>query len=95
MVSVLQDTRAWIVYPIQAEFYISSDGKNFSAAANVQNNVTADKMEVQKQELSVTPIRPFKTRYVKIVLQQFGKLPDWHPGKGGDSFIFIDEVDFH
>lgn len=93
MVSVLQDTRSWIVYPTWVEFFISSDGKKFSAGANVKNTVAPDKMDSQTQELRVSPFAPMKARYVKAVLHQYGKLPEWHPGAGGDSFIFIDEID--
>ncbi len=92
-VSVLQDTRAWIVYPKKVEFFVSADGANFKPAANVINVIAADSMDSQKQILSVIPLLPIKARFVKIVLQQYGKLPDWHPGKGGDSFIFIDEIE--
>jgi hypothetical protein len=26
------------------------------------------------------------------VAEQFGPLPAWHPGAGGESFIFVDEI---
>jgi len=92
-VSVLQDTRAWIVYPKKVEFWVSANGKKFEPAANVVNTMPVDSMDAQTQELHVTPFMAVKARYVKVVLQQYGKLPDWHPGKGGDSFIFIDEIE--
>ncbi|HXB38892.1 MAG TPA: GH92 family glycosyl hydrolase [Bacteroidia bacterium] len=93
VVSVLQDTRAWIVYPQSVEFFVSTDGKKFQPAANVKNNVSADSLDARIQELSVIPLLPTVARYVKITLKQYGKLPDWHPGKGGNSFIFIGEID--
>jgi hexosaminidase len=31
-------------------------------------------------------------KYVKIILENYGRLPEWHPGHGEDSFIFIDEI---
>lgn len=91
--SVLQDTRAWIVYPKCVDFLVSTDGKTFAPAANVQNTVPVDSLDARTQKLSVIPLLPVKARYVKVVLHQYGKLPDWHPGKGGDSFIFIDEIE--
>jgi hypothetical protein len=33
-----------------------------------------------------------KARYVKVIAKNFGKLPEWHQGFGGDAFIFIDEI---
>ena len=31
-------------------------------------------------------------RYVKVIAKNYGKLPEWHQGFGGDAFIFIDEI---
>jgi predicted alpha-1,2-mannosidase len=92
-VSVLQDVKSWIVYPKKVEFFVSIDGKNFKSGANVVNTIQVDSMDSQKQLLNVIPFMPVKARYVKVVMQQYGKLPDWHPGKGEDSFIFVDEID--
>jgi hypothetical protein len=30
--------------------------------------------------------------FVKVKAYNFGKLPEWHQGFGGDAFIFIDEI---
>jgi predicted alpha-1,2-mannosidase len=92
-VSVLQDARSWIVFPRRVDFQASLDGKNFTAGPNVVNNIPIENQDSQTQVLSVTPFMPTKARYVKVILQQYGKLPAWHPGQGGDSFIFIDEVE--
>lgn len=32
-------------------------------------------------------------RYIKIKAYNYGKLPEWHAGKGDDAFIFIDEIE--
>ncbi len=91
--SVLQDTRSWIVFPKKVEFFVSMDGKKFDPAVNVMNNIPIDSLDSRTQVLHVTPFIPIKARYVKVVFQQYGKLPEWHPGKGGESFLFIDEID--
>ncbi|WP_423738159.1 chitobiase/beta-hexosaminidase C-terminal domain-containing protein [Chitinophaga caseinilytica] len=33
--------------------------------------------------------------YVKIVMRPLGKIPVWHPGKGGHGWAFIDELMFN
>ena len=33
-----------------------------------------------------------QTRFIKVVARQLGAIPDWHPGAGAQSFIFIDEI---
>ena len=31
-------------------------------------------------------------KYVRIKAIQYGKLPAWHLGAGGDTHIFVDEI---
>ncbi|HRF27455.1 MAG TPA: hypothetical protein PKW54_08950, partial [Ferruginibacter sp.] len=33
-----------------------------------------------------------QARFIRIEAKQFGELPSWHEGAGGDTHIFIDEV---
>ena len=33
-----------------------------------------------------------KARYVKVTARNAGPCPDWHPGKGGTTWIFADEI---
>jgi hexosaminidase len=33
-----------------------------------------------------------RARYVKVVATNFGKIPDWHPGKGEPAWLFVDEI---
>jgi len=87
----LQDTRSWILMPTQVDYYVSQDNINFTKVGTVENSVGANEYE--------TIIKPFefqinsqKARYVKIIAKNFGKLPQWHQGFGGDAFIFIDEI---
>ena len=40
-----------------------------------------------QMQISVT-----KAKYIKVKAYNFGKLPDWHQGAGGNAFIFIDEI---
>ena len=41
---------------------------------------------------SISSQRPMQSRFIKLKASNFGKVPAWHPGAGGDSFIFIDEI---
>lgn len=92
-VSVLQDTRAWIIFPASVALYTSNDGSSYAAAGIARNAVAADSMDVQTHNLVIRVAKPVAARYLKLKLMQYGKLPQWHPGRGGDSFIFIDEIE--
>jgi hypothetical protein len=37
-------------------------------------------------------ISPTKARYVRVHAYNLGKVPSWHPGAGGDAWIFVDEI---
>jgi hypothetical protein len=68
------------------------DGKKyqqvFFATTNLQeqdNSVTLKKVNAlfKKQ----------KVNYIKVSAKQYGTLPIWHLGAGGQSHIFVDEIE--
>ena len=89
--SFLQDTRAWIIAPKKVMVEISTDGKTYTEVYAKENFLPIDDLTVQ-----IVPILAnfptAKARYVKLKAVQYGKLPVWHEGAGGDSHIFIDEI---
>lgn len=91
--SFLQDTRSWIIFPKQVEYFISEDGINYRPFGIIENGIAADDYNLQMRTFFNKSDKKIKTRYVKIKATNFGILPDWHQGKGGDAFIFIDEIE--
>ena len=87
----LQDSRAWVLFPKKVVFEISRDGKKFTVAATIINTVPERDEKVQTKEF-MQQIKNQKARYVKIKAVNYGKLPEWHQGAGGDSWIFVDEI---
>ncbi len=90
-IGMLQDTRSWIIFPRQVEVYTSIDGKTFKLENTIYNTIAADDYTVQVKDFS-TKINNTKARYIKIKAQNYGTLPTWHQGAGGDAFIFTDEI---
>lgn len=91
--SFLQDTRSWIIYPKDVEFYISEDGVNYMAFGIIENGIAADDYSVQTRRFFNSRASKLGARYIKIKATNYGKLQDWHQGRGEDSFLFIDEID--
>ncbi len=87
----LQDTRSWILFPSQVVFYGSIDGVNFEEIRSVKNEIADTSMTTQRLEFGINNIQK-KYRYIKVKALNYGKLPAWHPGRGEDAFIFIDEI---
>jgi predicted alpha-1,2-mannosidase len=90
-IGVLQDTRAWIVVPKRIVVSVSEDGKTFKPAGSVSNLLPIEQLEPTRLDVLI-PVQPQKVRYVRVVAEQYGNLPDWHEGAGGDTHIFVDEV---
>jgi predicted alpha-1,2-mannosidase len=90
----LQDSRSWILFPTKVEFYTSDDNINFKLAETIENTRSPQDYNVQTQKLKVKTQKEFSTaRYIKVKAYNYGKLPEWHAGKGDDAFIFIDEIE--
>jgi hypothetical protein len=91
--SFLQDTRSWIIYPKQVEYYISEDGINYKSFGIIENGVAADDYSIQMRTFLNNNFSEINARYIKIKAINFGKLPEWHQGNGDNAFIFIDEIE--
>lgn len=89
----LQDSRSWILMPTQVDIYTSNDNKKYIITGSIENFITPDNEIVQTQKFEKQLAKSVNARYVKIVAKNFGKLPDWHQGKGDNAFIFVDEIE--
>ncbi len=88
----LQDTRAWIVLPKQMIVQVSSDGVNYDTVSDTNNFLPIEDLASQVKNVTAT-FAPIKTRYVRIKAMQYGKLPSWHESPGGDTHLFVDEIE--
>ena len=87
----LQDAGSWIWMPSRVDVELSIDGKTFGPAVSITNDVS-EKREGAITKEFVKSITPKSARYVRIRAVNFGKIPAWHPGSGGDAWIFADEI---
>ena len=86
----LQDSRSWILMPTKVEYNISTDNTTFTLIGTIDNTIDPKETETKIKNFSLD--KEIKAKYVKIKGYNFGKLPEWHQGSGGDAFIFIDEI---
>lgn len=87
----LQDTRAWIVLPSKLLIEVSSDGKNYRQVYSGSDFLPVDDLNPQIKNIEAV-FPELTARYIRIKAEQFGKLPSWHEGAGGDTHIFVDEI---
>lgn len=88
----LQDQRSWILMPTKVDYYVSEDNVNFTYFGSVTNTLDPKIEENQIQNFTFSETKGKKARYVRVIAKNFGKLPEWHQGAGGDAFIFVDEI---
>lgn len=88
----LQDSRSWILMPTKVDYYVSTDNVNFTKIGTIENTIDAKESENIIKNFSLSLVKPMNARYVKVIAKNYGKLPEWHQGFGGDAFIFIDEI---
>lgn len=86
----LQDTRSWILMPTRVEFYAVDKKGNQQLLTFVDNTVAADNYDLIRKEFHCNV--PVKTKQIRVKAYNFGTLPKWHQGAGGDAFIFVDEI---
>jgi hypothetical protein len=95
----LQDIKSWIWMPRYVEFYTSMDGVTYRFAGRVGHNVADDDYTPQIHDLKITLLDDYgdksegvEARYIKVFAKNYGKIPKWHLGAGGNAYIFTDEV---
>lgn len=88
----IQDVKSWILFPKYVEYYTSNDGVNFKKIATVNHNVADNDYRQQIYNFRCEPAN-CKARYVKVFAKYYGTLPKWHLGAGGETHLFIDEIE--
>lgn len=87
----LQDVRSWIWMPKAVDVAISLDGTSWTTLPPPAYAVAEDDYEVQRREL-LARADGVRARYVRVRATTVGTCPAWHPGAGGDAWIFVDEI---
>ncbi|MEI6695466.1 MAG: family 20 glycosylhydrolase [Bacteroidota bacterium] len=91
-VGFLQSTASWIFFPIDAEFLISEDGINYVSIGKVDAPESPRNVELQIRRYAINSPSILYARYIQIAAKNRAVCPDWHPGAGGKTWIFADEI---
>ena len=93
----VQDIRPWIWLPESVDFLVSQDGVNFSLFNHVEHDVAEDDYEKQvfRFKTNIKSEGIVSARYVRVITNPRGLIPEWHLGAGFDRWTFVDEWDIH
>ena len=86
----LQDQNSWIALPKEVKFYYSLDGKEYKWLVDVHHDIplkTEDPLDYTFKAYDIP-----RTKYLRLEAINYGQLPSWHIGAGGDTWIFADEI---
>ena len=86
----LQDQVVWIFLPQKVEIEHSLDGQHFESIYEYYPNNDFS----LKQGIFHYKAMPenLKTRYIRVNGMNLNTCPDYHPGAGGPSWVFTDEI---
>jgi len=91
-VGALQDIKSWIFYPKSIELLGSDNGIGFAPITVVINDFPDNEYGAFIKEFEFSPTTKVQYRYIKVLVKNYGKCPEWHLGKGGDTWLFLDEI---
>ena len=97
-VNCLENMRSWIFYPKGVKIEYSIDGDNWRLYGTVPElqEVPESDSAWQRQEESTTQlfavVKKVRAKYLRLTVENYGKLPDWHLSAGEQAWLFMDEI---
>lgn len=88
----LQTVTSWILLPRSVAFQRLDDGERWCSLPKVGHDVSVAPGGQFVHDFRMKQREPIVARYVRASLVSQGKMPGWHLGAGGDSWIFADEL---
>ena len=85
---ILEETQGWIYRPKSIDVFVSDDGVNFQSAGKA--DMFAEIYPLRKAGVS---FQPLQTRFVKVLIKNYGVIPAGNPGGGHGAWLFVDEVE--
>ncbi|WP_298650661.1 glycoside hydrolase family 20 protein [uncultured Proteiniphilum sp.] len=83
-------TGDWIFNASVIEIASSADNKHFTTVAT-EKIIDEEKDNYEGVFTHTLSFDPVTARYFKVTVKT-SVIPEWHPGKGGKGFIFVDEI---
>jgi len=91
-IGALQDIKSWIWFPKRVHISVSGNGKSFKELATIENDFSDQEYGAFTKEFTKKMNSIINTRYIKIEAESYGVCPNWHPGNGNETWMFLDEV---
>jgi hexosaminidase len=77
--------------PDSVTFEISDDGQIYKLIGTAQNTISERQAGSVIHDFSIE-LQQASARYIRIRATNRRTCPDWHPGSGSKSWLFVDEI---
>ncbi len=93
-VGICHEPNDWVVWPKSVWVSFSKDGKEFTdwQLAELPVFDRPDKMHGFGRVEARARVNEKQAKFVRVKVENYGTLPDWHPYAGQKAWIMVDEV---
>jgi hexosaminidase len=91
-VGSLQAMRSWILLPKRVVIWLSDDATSWREVAVLSHAIPPQREDAFVHRFRQTLPAGSRARYVRVRTENAGPLPAWHPGAGGNAWVFVDEI---
>jgi len=90
-VRCIENVKSWIFLPKSITIYNSENGKKFR---KIKSFIISDKMNIEEAGIKKWKIDlgDINSKSIKVVIEKYGTLPEWHSGAGKQAWLFVDEI---
>jgi hexosaminidase len=93
IVHCLRETGSWIWRPQAVEVLISGNGTDFTSVGLTDDFIVRTKgLETGTMKVAFAAKN---TRYVKVVVRNWGDIPGGNPGEGNKAWLFVNEIEIN
>ena len=88
----LENQYSWVFLPREVTVTVSNDGKRFQTVWATKIDAPQPNPRSTIRDVSAV-FEPVAARFVRVVGRNIKKCPAWHPGAGGKTWLFADEIE--
>lgn len=93
-VDCLENMRSWVFFPKSVKVEYSLDGQEWQPYGEVENTQFAAVHARQEESVQHTFAvnGSARAKYLKVIVKNYGSLPQWHVSAGQQAWVFVDEI---
>jgi arylsulfatase len=89
-IGYLVNHASWIFAPLKVEIFGGEDPSSLKPVMHEELPTEQKDLNVKRETFKYNGA--LRARYLKIIIHNTGQCPEWHPGKGENAWLFVDEI---